>query len=169
LTHYPNLQIGTYEVSVSSAGFKTWTHPQIALSAGDNVRVDVALDIGAIGDRVEITAAAPALKTESTEVSSTMEQKLVNDLPLTIASGTRTVFNLAPMVPQAVSTNGETGGDDMRIGGGQHNNWNVSVDGITVEMGWRNAQNYLKHNTPSIDAIQEFRIETAALKPKTAA
>ncbi|MGI8990035.1 MAG: hypothetical protein ACR2I2_10685, partial [Bryobacteraceae bacterium] len=74
-----------------------------------------------------------------------------------------------PMVPQAVSTNGETGGDDMRIGGGQHNNWNVSVDGITVEMGWRNAQNYLKHNTPSIDAIQEFRIETAALKPKTAA
>jgi hypothetical protein len=160
----PNLQPGTYSLEIAATGFKTWVRPGIVVFAGDNLRVDASLQVGAQQERVQVTAEAPVLKTESTEVSSTMERKLVNDMPLTIGSGTRTVFNLQMMMPQSVSTNGESGGDDMRMGGGQHNNFNVSVDGLSVEMGWRNSQGYMKHSTPSVEAIEEFNIETAAFK-----
>jgi hypothetical protein len=163
-----NLQPGTYSLEASASGFKTWVRPGIVVFAGDNLRIDAVLQVGGQQDRIEVTAEAPVLKTESTEVSSTMERKLVNDMPLTIGSGTRTVFNLQMMMPQSVSTNGESGGDDMRMGGGQHNNFNVSVDGLTVEMGWRNAQSYMRHSTPSIEAIEEFNIQTRPLRRRTA-
>src|SRR5260370_41953929 len=114
-----NLQPGTYSLEVSVSGFKTGVRPGIVVFAGDNLRIDAALTVGAQQDRVEVTAAAPVLKTESTEVSSTMERKLVADMPLTLGSGTPTAFSLQMMMPQSVSTNGESGGDDMRMSGGQ--------------------------------------------------
>ena len=42
----PNLPVGSYELSVSQAGFKTWTRTNIALSSGDNLRVDAILEVG---------------------------------------------------------------------------------------------------------------------------
>jgi hypothetical protein len=160
----PNLSPGAYQLEVTAAGFKTWVRGNIVVFAGDNLRLDANLQVGTQQERVEVTAEAPVLKTESTEVSSTMESKLVNDMPLTVGGGTRTVFSLQMMMPQSFSNSGDGGGDDMRMGGGQHNNFNVSVDGLNVEMGWRNAQSYMKHSTPSVDAIEEFNVQTASFK-----
>ncbi|HET8548487.1 MAG TPA: carboxypeptidase regulatory-like domain-containing protein [Bryobacteraceae bacterium] len=163
----PSLQVGTYELSVSLTGFKTWTRSGIRLSSNDNARVDVALEIGQTSERVQVTAEAPPLKTESTEVSTVMENKLVNDMPLAVAGiggGMRNAFSIMMMMPQVKSGNGESAWDDLQVGGGQQHDWNVSVDGLSVEMGWRNHVGYMNRLTPAVDAVQEFRIETAAFK-----
>ena len=69
---------------------------------------------GPISDPAQVVEVAaesqPLLKTESTEVSSTMEQKLVQDLPLAVAGiggGMRNAFSLMIMLPQVRSGNGE--------------------------------------------------------------
>jgi hypothetical protein len=163
----PNLPIGTYSITVAVGGFKTFTRSNIGLSTGDNVRVDVMLEIGSAVERVEITAAAPPLKTESTEVSTTMEQKLVNDVPLAIAGiggGMRNAFSIMMMMPQVKSGNGQGAWDDLQIGGGQQHDWNVAVDGLSVEMGWRNHVGYMNRLTPSVDSVEEFRIDTSSFK-----
>src|SRR5690349_16292113 len=72
----PNLPVGPYQISVSHTGFKTWSRAGISLSAGENIRADALLDVGQVTERVEVTSEAAQLKTESTEVSTTMEQKL---------------------------------------------------------------------------------------------
>ncbi len=51
----PNLQVGTYEVSVSTAGFKSWSRSGILLSAGDSVRVDVSLEVGQVTEQVTVS------------------------------------------------------------------------------------------------------------------
>ncbi len=125
----PNLPIGSYAITVSVNGFKSFTRSNIGLSTGDNVRVDVVLEIGSAAERIEITAEAPPLKTESTEVSTTMERKLVNDMPLAIAGiggGMRNAFSIMMMMPQVKSGNGEGAWDDLQIGGGQQHDWNVA-------------------------------------------
>lgn len=163
----PNLQVGAYELLVAVAGFKGWSRSGIALSSNDNLRVDATLEVGQLTERVTVTAAPPALKTESTEVSSTMEQKLVKDLPLPIAGiggGMRNAFSLMMMLPQVKSNNGESAWDDFMIGGGQGFDWNVSVDGLSVEIGFRNHPGYMNRLTPPVDSIEEFRIDTAAFK-----
>jgi hypothetical protein len=163
----PNLPIGAYSITVTVSGFKTYTRSNIALSTGDNVRIDAILEVGSAAERVEITAEAPPLKTESTEVSTTMEQKLVNDVPLAIAGiggGMRNAFSIMMMMPQVKSGNGQTAWDDLQIGGGQQHDWNVAVDGLSVEMGWRNHVGYMNRLTPSVDSVEEFRIDTSAFK-----
>ena len=128
----PNLQVGRYDISVAVTGFKSFERSGINLSSDDNIRVDVVLEIGATTERVVVTAEAPPLKTESSEVSTTMERKLVNDVPLAVAGiggGMRNAFSIMMMMPQVKSGNGESAWDDLQVGGGQQHDWNVSVDG----------------------------------------
>ncbi|HYO84076.1 MAG TPA: carboxypeptidase regulatory-like domain-containing protein [Bryobacteraceae bacterium] len=163
----PSLQVGPYEISVAVPGFKTFARTGVNLSSNDNLRVDVVLEVGQAAERVQITAEAPPLKTESTEVSTTMENKLVTDMPLAaagIGGGMRNAFSIMMMMPQVKSGNGESAWDDLQIGGGQQHDFNVSVDGMSVEMGWRNHVGYMNRLTPAVDAVEEFRIETAAFK-----
>src|SRR6266850_6406727 len=75
----PNLPVGPYEVTVAISGFKAWTRSGINVSSNDNLRIDVTLEVGQTSERVNVSAEAPPLKTEATDVSSTMENKLVND------------------------------------------------------------------------------------------
>jgi hypothetical protein len=163
----PSLQVGPYEINVSVTGFKGFTRSGINLSSNDNVRLDVILEVGQTSERVVVTAEAPPLKTESTEVSTTMENKLVTDMPLAaagIGGGMRNAFSIMMMMPQVKSGNGESAWDDLQVGGGQQHDFNVSVDGLSVEMGWRNHVGYMNRLTPAVDAVEEFRIETAAFK-----
>jgi hypothetical protein len=163
----PNLPVGRYEVTITQSGFKTWSRSNIALSSGDNLRIDAALEVGQVSERVQVTAEAPALKTESTEVSTSMEKSLVESVPLPIAGiggGMRNAFSIMMMLPQVKSGNGEGAWDDLQVGGGQQHDWNVSVDGLSVEMGWRNHVGYMNRLTPPVDSIEEFRIDTAAFK-----
>src|SRR5258708_15492903 len=78
----PNLPVGPYEVGVAISGFKAWARSGINVSSNDNLRIDVTLQIGQTTERVDVSAEAPPLKTESTEASSTLQTTLVNHLPL---------------------------------------------------------------------------------------
>jgi hypothetical protein len=120
-----------------------------------------------LAERVEVTASIPALKTQSAEVSATMESKLVEDLPLPVAgvdNGMRNAFSLMLMMPQVRSRDGENAAGDFQIGGGQYSDWNVSVDGLSIERGWRNHVRSESRLMPPVDAIEEFRVDTAAFK-----
>src|SRR3989442_5919487 len=107
----PNLPVGQYQVGVAITGFKAWTRSGINVTSNDNLRIDVTLDVGQTSERVDVSAEAPPLKTESTEVSTTMENKLVNDMPLAVAGidgGMRNAFQIMMMMAQLHSRNGET-------------------------------------------------------------
>jgi hypothetical protein len=68
------------------------------------------------------------------------------------------------MMPFVRSGNGQSAGDDFQIAGGQLNDWNLSIDGLTAEIGWRNFVSYNNSLLPNLDTIQEFRNDTAAFK-----
>ncbi len=167
----PNLPIGSYDISISHAGFKGWKRPGIPLSAGDNLRVDATLEVGQVNESVEVTAQAPVLRTESTEVSATIDRQLSEQLPIPMAGvggGMRNAFNLIMMLPEVKSNDGQTAGDDFQIGGGQRMTWSVAVDGAPVEMGWRNQTSYVNRLTPPVGAVEEFRVETSSAKAESA-
>ena len=66
----PELPVGTYAVTVSVAGFKTWSRTNVLVSSADVVRIDAVMTVGEVAEQIVVTGGPPALQTESTQVSS---------------------------------------------------------------------------------------------------
>ena len=78
----PYLNVGEYEVSVEANGFKKHVRPGIILQAGSTVRIDVELEVGAVTQEIEVTAASPLLATDSAVVGSISDAKKVQETPI---------------------------------------------------------------------------------------
>ena len=63
------LPVGTYEISVSTPGFKKAVRGGVEVVSFTTFRVDFTLEVGSASESVTITADAPLLKTESGELS----------------------------------------------------------------------------------------------------
>ena len=72
---------GNYQVAVEREGFKTGVSDIVVIMTNDNVRVDIAMEIGDVTETVEVTTAAPLIQTEQTVVGQVVDETLVEALP----------------------------------------------------------------------------------------
>jgi Carboxypeptidase regulatory-like domain len=161
----PSIPAGRYKVSVSPQGFKSTVAPGIQVHVSERVVVDLTLEVGQVSEIVTITGAAQLVETESGKVSSLISEKQVQELPL----NGRNYAQLALMVPgvSPVTQSGAGGafatrgtglnsGVDMSVNGNQSNSNMWTVDGVNnMDVG----SNRTLLVFPSIDSIQEFRVE----------
>src|SRR5438045_8182385 len=98
------LPAGTYKLTATAPGFQTFTTTDIDLKVNDQLRVDVALEVGTVQQQVTIEASAVQVQTESTQLGDVMESKKMLALPL----NGRTFIDLlglqAGMAPPAAGT-----------------------------------------------------------------
>ena len=76
------LQVGTYQLKIERAGFKSIQSSGIELSAGQNVRRNFALELGAITETVSVEAAAPLVNAVSAEQRQNVSTVEASQLPL---------------------------------------------------------------------------------------
>src|SRR2546427_2730263 len=76
-----HLIIGKYRVRVEISGFKTAVQENVSVAVDTVTTVDVTLQPGEITQTVDVTAEVPLLKTERTDVSTTLSEKSVEELP----------------------------------------------------------------------------------------
>ena len=153
------LPIGTYTVRIELQGFSAYSSRAV-LTSGDRTRIDGRLNVGVVSETVEVTAEAPLLQTDASTLRTLVTEKAVQDLPI---SG-RNFVNLVSMVPGATPTNGAPGGNNndrrqtsaVSINGGDGTGNNHLIDGMD------NNERYIGTIgvKPSMDAIQEIRVET---------
>jgi hypothetical protein len=108
----PALKPSVYSVKVSAPGFRTAEQKDILLKAGERTGVSIVLTVGDVGQTVEVTAAAPLLQTESTEVGAAINTKTLTDVPL---GGQRNFAYLARLSPGVLPA--EPGARDSANGG----------------------------------------------------
>lgn len=161
----PSLPAGVYTVSTAPHGFKKSVASAVALHVGENKVVNLDLQVGQVTEIVTISSEATPVETRSGEISSLITEKQVTELPL----NGRNYAQLALMVPGvspvtqagaggAFGTQG-TGLDshvDMSVNGNQSNANMWTVDGVNNMDVGSNATLLI---FPSIDSIQEFRVE----------
>ena len=76
-----HLIIGRYRVRVELAGFKVAVQDNVDVAVDTVTTVDVTLQPGAVTETVEVKGEVPLLKTERTDVSTTLSERSVVDLP----------------------------------------------------------------------------------------
>ncbi len=164
----PALQAGAYKVKVEKSGFKTAVQDNVKVTVGLTVTADVVMEVGEVSQTVEIIAGGgPQLQTESAKISSTVANKLVEELPLVVSGAVRNPFDLAVLTPEAKAPNADStsgGGSNFAIGGGQGGAWGITLDGASAATSRFGSTQWASLNTPSLDAITEFTVDTNGFK-----
>ena len=158
----PALKPSTYNITVSAPGFRTAEQKGILLQAGERTGVSFVLTVGAVGETVEVTAAAPLLQTESTQVGAAINTKTLTDVPL---GGQRNFAYLARLSPGVLpaepgardSANGGLSAGGVR-GNGQNNFLLNGVDNNVNTIDFLNQTSYSVG--PSVEAISEMTVLT---------
>src|SRR5215470_11219667 len=157
------LPVGRYSVRIEVAGFKTYTVSELVLAAGDRVRVDAKMEIGQTTEIIQVTSDLLALQTDSSTLGTAITSKLVQDLPL----NGRNYVQLAQLVPGVSPgpANGLATGtrpDDRRLNSSYSVNGQDPVANNNMLDGMDNNERFIGTIgvRPSIDAIQEFRVQT---------
>ena len=76
------LQPGSYEVILGGGGFSKFDQKNIALTVGSTATIDATLTLASVSDQVVVTSEAPLLEADKTDVSQTIDQQLVSNLPV---------------------------------------------------------------------------------------
>ncbi|HJQ23580.1 MAG TPA: carboxypeptidase regulatory-like domain-containing protein [Blastocatellia bacterium] len=156
----PSLPVGRYSVSSAPQGFKK-SVATIELHVNENLVVNLNLELGGASEVVNVTADVVQVDTQSGEVSSLVGEKQVTELPLdgrNYAALVTLVPGVSPALGGSFAVRG-TGLDshiDMSVNGNQSNANLWTVDGVNnMDVG----SNGTLLVFPSVDAIQEFRVE----------
>jgi Carboxypeptidase regulatory-like domain len=78
----PYLNPGTYRVEIEAKGFTTFIQDAIPLEVSTVARLNATLNPGSNQQTVTVTAAPPALQTESAEVARNFNSKMTSELPV---------------------------------------------------------------------------------------
>jgi len=125
---FNNLPVGTYSVSGSSSNFATTTINSFQLELNKTSTLQITLEIKGAATSIEVSGAAPALDTTTAQITSTFDQKLAADLP--VSSVTGGVLNLS-LLSAGVATGGGIGaGTGPSIGGQRPRNNNFTIEGV---------------------------------------
>lgn len=78
----PFLQPGHYELIFEGAGFGKLDRKNLILTVGQTLSIDAQLPNAATASEVTVTDASPLIDTEKTEISQTVDQQFVSNLPV---------------------------------------------------------------------------------------
>jgi hypothetical protein len=167
------LPIGNYSISATAAGFKTQTRAGIVLNVNDVLKINITMDVGAVTETVEVTAASAPVELGTPADSTTIEGTQVRELAL----GTRNFAQLVSLMPGVID---QTGVDELfpgtsgasgtstsipfSVNGMRNSANNWTVDGAdNIDRG----SNLSLGTFPSIDAIAEFKVERSSYTADT--
>jgi hypothetical protein len=165
----PNLVPGKYDITVTAAGFSTAVQNGVTLTVGAQQQLNVSMKIGQVSQKVEVTAAAPAVQLASSDVSGVIQENTVSQLPLNGRDWT-SLATLQPGVDSVGSIQANTGSKDrarrgyglqMTISGARPTQNNYRIDGISVNDYSNGGPGSVEGSTLGVDAVQEFSVITS--------
>lgn len=159
---------GTYEITVTAAGFKKYVQSNVQVIVATDTRKDITLQLGAANEVITVEDTAPLLKTESGEVSHLVSMNDANQLPvLTISGGglgasggpmgqIRNPLQVATLLPGVTFSNDNA----VVVNGMPSNSEAIRIEGQDSTGNIWKAIQQLSQGA-SVDAIQEVSVQTS--------
>jgi len=159
----PSLPVGPYRLQISVSGFRDYEQSGINLEVGNNVQINVTMQLGSVSEHVEVTLSPTMVETTETAISQVIDSHRIVDLPLNGRQATDLILLAGaavnpPVVDQTGPKSyfssvtisvagGQSGGVNYLLDGGDHNDATMSVN-LPV---------------PFPDVLQEFSLETSSV------
>jgi hypothetical protein len=176
--HLANVQPGNYRMEIEKQGFRTIIKPAITLHVQDALEINFEMAVGATSETVTVEGGAPLLDTESATVGTVVDRNFVDNMPL----NGRSFQTLIQLTPGVVTTAASFASPGQFSANGQRAESNYfTVDGVSANISSTSGAGALDYgagafpgltasggtnNLVSVDALQEFRIQTSTFAPE---
>lgn len=161
----PQLAPGGYKIAITASGFQTAIVDNLVLTIAERASLKITLKLGQVSEQVSVEAtAAPLLEQESASLGQVITRKTINDLPLN-GRNYITLGALSPgVIPQLPTGTGpasfiasttQRSDRSLLVGGQRESSTSYLYDGVEM----RNPRIGDSSITPSLDAVQEFKIQ----------
>jgi hypothetical protein len=162
---FTSMPVGTYSVTITSQGFKTYVQKGIVLEVGSAISVNAAMAVGAADVKVEVEAEGLSLQTEDPSFKQTVDERDITEMPLNSSSrqitGLLAISGGANIAPSGDFTGSKYSYQTISIsiagGGGNTTIWRLDGGDNQDYMGNGNLP------FPFPDAVSQFSVESTAL------
>lgn len=164
---FPNVNIGSYDITATAPGFKSATLQGVLVQTATTASIEIKLQTGTITESVIVNADAPTVQADSADIGTVVTTKQILDLPLplgTTVQNMRSPEAFAFLIPGVVgpgSDSGNGGTFESKITGGQNYATEVLLDGAATTRS-ENGSSF-DETAPSVEALGEFKILTSTV------
>ena len=158
---FSTLPTGTYDIVIRRDGFQTVTRSGIPVTINSVARVDVSLQVGTVNETVDVTAAAPLLQSDRSEVGAEIATRTLRDLPVPAGRNYQNLFvavqGFSPPANQHSVPTNPARALRFNVNGTSASSNNVRVDGASQYNVW------LPHITayvPALESIETVNVVT---------
>jgi len=149
----PNLDVGTYTITVTVAGHKTHTATDLKIDAGKDSSLTIMLEVGNVQENVTVVAGADVLNSSDPQLATNIGPRQLLELPLLTRNPLALILTTA-----GASSNPSQG---TSINGQRTSSTNIVRDGVNIN------DNFIRSNAtdfapqrPSVDDIAEFTVSS---------
>ncbi|RMH20495.1 MAG: TonB-dependent receptor [Acidobacteria bacterium] len=151
------LRPGVYTVSFDLDGFQPVERPGVPVRVGQQTRINVTMQLGAVEETITVTGEAPLIETTSKEIGGTVTTQEFTTLPTQNRSALLFASILPGVIPSPSTES--TASDALFINGQDDNNNSFNIDGANNDDDVIGARAGAQARTP-MEAIQEFQVLT---------
>jgi hypothetical protein len=161
-----DMQIGTYNISISSAGFKTEQKTGVVVQINSISTLDFTLEPGDVKQTVTVLADAPELQTETSDIGTVVDKKQIMELPLALGGqgvlrAPEAFVFLTPGTTGPGAADSSNGVFQAKLGGGQNFGNEIILDGASTARA--DSGSAFDQTAPSVEALDEFKVTTSTV------
>jgi hypothetical protein len=174
------VQPGLYHLRALKQGFKQVDLMSLIVNVQDHIEQNVRLQVGSVSESITVNASETHIDTEDATVSTLVDRKFIENMPL----NGRSFQSLISLTPGSVTAKSYfTGIGQFSINGQRTDTNYFSIDGASANVGITQGANVSLgaagagaaqatsnnggyNNLVSVDALQEFKIQTSTFDPE---
>ena len=165
----PNLPAGMYEAGAIKEGLQACKVSGLQLLVSQTVRQDITLQIGEIRQTFSVVGQTPLIHTDTQTIRGSLTSREISELPLAgqaidgliqLAPGALWIGGTSTLANPRISGSSYWGGSNFNLNGIGNNHFGNGGAVFTTPTG---PPGISEANLPPVDALQEFKIDSANL------
>lgn len=160
---FQSIPSGNYSLKIVANGFRAMTQAQVQVTVNAVTRVDVKLELGSVSDTVTVEGSVATLQTDKSDTRSSIDQKVIETLPLNQYRNYQALINLVPGASPAATQNSSTDTPQRAlrsfVNGTATNNNSTRLDGAINVNIW--LPHHVAYVAPS-ETVEEVNIVTSS-------
>ena len=152
---------GTYSVTVTVQGFRTFTRPGVPVTLNNVARIDVTLQLGELAETLTVTSEAPLLQTDRAEVRAELREQDLRELPVPLGRNYQRLFKVLPGItppvePHSIPSN-PSRALEFNVNGASKSSNNTRIDGVSTTNVWLP---HIAAYVPALESLETVNVVT---------